>query len=527
MEGARIGFWDWDLAGGTVQYSIIWAEILGYSLDDVNNDISFWQSRIHPGDAEDVLKDMQGLCDGSIDTFDREHRLKNRHGKWIWVLGRGAVREYDEQDAPKRVSGIVFDITQRKQAETYTEQSKHLLQTVLESIGAAVFHVDPQHYKIIYANQNGLDLLGMSLEELQSTPCFELICPNKSVAEGSCCKLYKQKVLNNESVLVLPDGRRIPIIKHVVPAEIHGRNIQVEIIFDMTELKEMERQLSHSQKIESIGMLAAGIAHEINTPIQFIGDNLYFLQESFSKVFECLDLATEPKTREKDESCTMDELQHPEAVNSCTCEEDVAFYREEVPNAVEEALHGVERVSKIVQAMKKFSHMGNEDFEFVDINSALDNTVVVSKNEWKYHSEIETDLKPNLPLVRCLPADLNQVFLNILVNASHAVAERYTEHEGAKMGRIRIETKAVDDHIEIRISDNGSGIPESHRQKIFDPFFTTKEVGKGTGQGLAISYDIIVKKHGGVLDFETVAGEGTTFIIRLPVDAGIATGDGK
>jgi signal transduction histidine kinase len=189
---------------------------------------------------------------------------------------------------------------------------------------------------------------------------------------------------------------------------------------------------------------------------------------------------------------------------------------EEIPKALSQSLEGLDRVATIVRAMKEFSHPGGEEKQSIDINHAIQNTITVCRNEWKYVAEMTTDLDPNLPLVPCLPGDFNQVILNLVVNAAHAIAD--TKNEGKKSkGTISISTRHDGDWVEIRIGDTGTGIPEKHRAKIFTPFFTTKEVGKGTGQGLALARSVIVGKHRGSINFETELGKGTVFIIQLPL----------
>jgi signal transduction histidine kinase len=198
-------------------------------------------------------------------------------------------------------------------------------------------------------------------------------------------------------------------------------------------------------------------------------------------------------------------------------EADLAYLEDEIPNAVQQTLNGVERVSTIVRSMKEFSHPGVDEKTPVDINKALESTITVARNEWKYVAEMETDLDPSLPLVPCLPGELNQVFLNVLINAAHAIGD--VMGDGAKRkGTILVSTRVEDSSVEVRIRDTGCGIPEHIRSRVFDPFFTTKAVGKGTGQGLAIAYSVVVEKHGGSITFESEKGRGTTFVIRIPLN---------
>jgi len=194
----------------------------------------------------------------------------------------------------------------------------------------------------------------------------------------------------------------------------------------------------------------------------------------------------------------------------------LAYLQEEIPQAIDQSLEGLERIAKIVRSMKEFSHPGMDEKTPIDINQAIETTINVSRNEWKYHADIETDLDPGLPNVSCLPGEINQVLLNLIVNAAHAIVN--VVGESGDKGLIRISTRLDGAWAEIRVSDTGTGIPEEIKQRIFDPFFTTKMVGKGTGQGLAIAYSVVVDKHGGVIDLESEEGKGTTFIISLPLE---------
>jgi signal transduction histidine kinase len=191
---------------------------------------------------------------------------------------------------------------------------------------------------------------------------------------------------------------------------------------------------------------------------------------------------------------------------------------EEIPASMRQSLEGVGQVARIVRAMKEFSHPGQREKTAADINRALENTITVCRNEWKHVAMVATDLDPNLPEVECMVGELNQVFLNLIINASHAIVEANRSGDG----RIDVSTRRDGAWIEIRVADNGAGIPDDARPKIFEPFFTTKEVGRGTGQGLAVTYDVIVNKHGGKIDVESRVGEGTCFVIRIPIDSGTA-----
>jgi signal transduction histidine kinase/DNA-binding response OmpR family regulator len=282
---------------------------------------------------------------------------------------------------------------------------------------------------------------------------------------------------------------------------------------DVSEQALLKRQLVQSQKLESIGQLAAGIAHEINTPTQYVGDNIRFLHETFgslekvhilySRLLDCLRSGNAADDLMADIEATMSEA-------------DLDYIRDEIPIAINQSLEGINRISNIVRSMKEFSHPGSDHKTGIDINRAIENTIAVARNEWKYVSDVFTDFDSSLPPVHCLPGEFNQVILNMIVNSAHAISEKLGGGSVRK-GTVRVSTRMMGELVEIRISDNGNGIREDIKSKIFDPFFTTKDVGKGTGQGLAIAHSVIVKKHGGAIDFESKPGEGTTFVITLPI----------
>jgi len=273
-------------------------------------------------------------------------------------------------------------------------------------------------------------------------------------------------------------------------------------------------QTLHSQKLESVGQLAAGIAHEINTPIQFVGDNIHFMKDAFQDIFALAPLYSELNdldlARSPEAAALRDRLIEKMAMM------DIDYLREEIPRAIDQSLDGIQRVSHIVQAMREFSHPGGEKKADMDLNKAIESTLILTRNEWKYTAELTTSFTPDLPPVKCYQADFNQVILNLLLNAAQAVQTKLEAEKGGK-GRIEITTRRDGDEVEVCIRDNGTGIPAEIRSRVFDPFFTTKDVGKGTGQGLAIAHNIIVRKHGGRIYFESTAGEGTAFYIRLPL----------
>jgi two-component system, NtrC family, sensor kinase len=279
-------------------------------------------------------------------------------------------------------------------------------------------------------------------------------------------------------------------------------------------------ELRVAQKLESVGRLAAGIAHEINTPIQYVGDGVAFLQSAhadqelllaaYREAFERLG-AGEPAASVL------------EAVKAAEQGADLEFLSVEIPKAFERTLKGVERVASIVRAMKEFAHPDVNAHSPADLNHAIETTLLVAHNEYKYSAQVETKLG-SIPEIMCNVGELNQVFLNLIVNAAHAIQDA---GKGSATGRITITSAAARDSVVISIADNGCGIPEENLEKIFDPFFTTKPVGRGTGQGLAIARSIVAEKHGGSIDVQSTVGVGSRFLIKLPVNGRASAASSK
>ena len=283
---------------------------------------------------------------------------------------------------------------------------------------------------------------------------------------------------------------------------------------DVTEKKCLEEQLRQAQKLEAIGQLAAGIAHEINTPTQFIGDNTTFLKDSWEPVARLLQMCRHMRQEATAKGAISTEclVEFDRLSEQC----DLAFLAEEIPRAIDQSLDGLQRVARIVRAMREFSYQGSDQMEAIDLNRAIETTITVAHAEWKHVAEVVTNLDVGLPPTTGLPGEIKQVILNLIVNAAHAIGDVVGDGPRGK-GQITISTRKVDDGVEMTIADTGSGIPEAIRTRVFDPFFTTKPVGKGTGQGLSLAYATIVKKHHGRIWFDSKPREGTTFFVRLPL----------
>ncbi|MEM6363843.1 MAG: ATP-binding protein [Planctomycetota bacterium] len=293
-----------------------------------------------------------------------------------------------------------------------------------------------------------------------------------------------------------------------------GVNYSLILADDITNQQLLKSQLDQAQRLEAVGQLAAGVAHEINTPMQYIGDNVRYIKKSLDTLdgfLELLPSIADESISDADVSKLRQKLTQtipPRKIRSLL---------KQIPEALDDSIGGVQAVAKIVLAMKEFSHPGTDEFCNVDLNHVAESTVAVSKNEWKYVADVELELDDQLPAIQGLPSELNQAVLNMVVNAAHAI-DGQVKSEVYKRGNIQISTGVEDGMAALRIRDNGGGIPANIRDRVFEPFFTTKDVGKGTGQGLAIVHSVIVGKHKGRLWIDVEDGVGTTFNLLIPFE---------
>jgi len=422
---------------------------------------------------------------------------------------------------------VAAQLKKRDNILQQADQNRTRLVAILEAMPDLVAIVDAKTHAVVYLNQAGRhmiegaregDLAGCNFKNFYTAATFDQLA-----SEALPVAIHEGK-WRGECRLKTIDGGSVPVWQLIQAHK--GPDGEVEffstVAHDLTAENEAEKerhrveiQLRHAQKLESIGQLAAGIAHEINTPTQFIGDNTRFLQDSFKDLAGLLQQFNQVLVSAKAGGVTPEQVAATERLMQ---QVDLDYLLDEVPKAIEQSLSGVDRVSKIVRAMKEFSHPGSDEMTSIDLNHAIESTATVCRNEWKYVAELVTEFDATLPAVPCLPGELNQVILNLIVNAAHAIAD-CLKADGTEKGTITIGTRRNGDRVEIRIGDTGTGIPEKARERIFEPFFTTKAVGKGTGQGLAIARSVVVDKHAGTIAFETATGQGTTFIISLPLKA--------
>ena len=358
---------------------------------------------------------------------------------------------------------------------------------------------------------------GYTFEQLKGRPIWDLLFLPE---EAQCVKARLADVAagyfpqDGENTWVTRDGRHL--LTSWSNTAILAEDGTVEHIvatgIDITERKRVEEEREQMElELRMAQKLASGIAHEISTPVQFVGDSVHFLRECFDDLDALLEdyrkLGAEAESARVPASALARVREREERI-------DLADIREGVPEALGRTLEGVERISSIVKAMKDFSHAGCAGKAPADLNDAIETTLALARHEYRYVADVTTELGELEP-VTCIASDLNQVFLNLIINAAHAIED--TRSSGDAKGHIRIRTSQEGEEAVIEITDTGEGVPDHITERIFDPFFTTKEIGRGSGQGLAISRSIVVDKHGGSLIFKTQPGQGTTFKVRLPL----------
>ena len=409
---------------------------------------------------------------------------------------------------------LARELENRKRAEKILRLSEEEFFSVFDSIHVGFYRTDSQG-RMSMANRAALEMLGFeSLGDALGAHVEDFYKNPEDRKNLMDTILSRGRISAYEVEMRHRDGRIVTLlvnahIRRNETGEFSG--IQGTVV-DISRRKKEETEKVHSQKLAAIGSLAAGIAHEINTPVQYVSDNTEFLKDAFKEIHALCRAGQLLAEAPAPERATV-----LEAFIQTLAQSDLAYLNEEIPQALSQSLEGLERVTEIVRSMKEFSHSNPEAWELADINRILENTLTMTRNQWKYVARIQREFQTDLPRIHCNPGELSQVFLNMIINACHAIEEQSDGEKGT--GTITISTRKADQTIVVCIRDTGAGIPESIQDQVFNPFFTTKAVGRGSGQGLAIAHKVVVDRHKGRLSFHSEPGKGTTFTVALPLPA--------
>jgi PAS domain S-box-containing protein len=425
----------------------------------------------------------------------------------FWWLRLSRARK---QAAAKAANAVSSEVAERTAA---LEEVIEVYRGFVENSDAISFEYDEPRRRITYIAPQVERLLAASTNRVRREFLGTLIHPDDRKHVMASLTSYAAGG-DSERValqyrLVRDDGRVLYV--RTLLSERTDEGVIRGLTIDVTQMTKLEREVREAQKLESVGRLAAGVAHEINTPVQYVQDSVQFTSEAIADLFGVIE-----RHRAITASVVAGTASAEAAARALAEDEhaDLEYLIEHVPPALTRATDGLGRVTTIVHSLKSFAHPDQRERTHVDINAAILTTLEVARHEYKYVADIALDLGP-LPQLECFAGEINQVLLALIVNASHAIED--ARDRLGERGVIRVKTHSVGNAIEIAISDTGCGIPERLRERVFEPFFTTKKHGRGTGQGLSVARSVVVDKHGGSLSFDTAVGKGTTFTIRLPV----------
>ena len=514
MRGGNLGLWHWDLNTDYFELTRDWLNSLGYDNLDLQADLQSFRELLHPDDLV-LWTQEDALSIAGDEPYDRQFRLRRKDRTYAWAQALGRANSQRSDGSPKSLSGVLIDIDARKKTEL---RDVGMAKIIEESVNE-IYVFDQETFRFMEVNRGGRTNLGYSIQELREMTPSDI----KPEYDKESFVQFVQPLLTGEkdrlefeTIHKRKDGSTYPVMVNLQISQLMGRPVYAAIILDISTQKKLQMQLHQAQKLESIGQLAAGVAHEMNTPMQYVGNNIKFLSDCSENLMEVINAYERHLGIETSGSGSSDSL--PKELEEVLIRTRFGYIRQELPNAISESLYGVDRVLKIIRAMKEFSHPGGKKMEPTDLNRALTSTATITQNRWKDVADLHLLLDPDLPPVVCDPGSINQVFVNLIVNAVDAIGEKNQSTLSDKNGTISICSQLEGDQVLIKFIDSGCGMKEEVRSRVFDPFFTTKEVGKGTGQGLSLCHQIVTQKHDGIMQVDSEPGEGTTFHLRLPID---------
>ncbi|QDV62981.1 PAS domain-containing sensor histidine kinase [Crateriforma conspicua] len=458
------------------------------------------------------------------DVMERRQVILNleepqtRPGGQVEILLTSKTPLTSEDDDVIGIVGIFSDITEMRQAQAQRDrllvEAAELAQVIRDSPDE-VFIFSRDDLRFVDVNQGACDATGYSVDELRQMTPMDL---RPDFGEQEYRSLIEPLATGQVSHLEIQathqdrDGNTSPVKVNLHATDYRGQAVYVAFVSDLTEVKRLEQRLVQAQKLESIGQLSTGIAHEINTPMQFLHNNVSYLNLCCSRLFSVVDGLRDIALQ----ADSLDLAAREQLVGDLEYKFNLDHTRRQIPQAISDSEDGIDRTVQILEAMKQFSHPGVRELSNFDLNELVQSTLTISRHRWKDSAAVEVDLAEPLPVVQGYPADLGQVILNLLVNSVDAIEDRFGD---SGKGLIRICSCEDNGGVVLTVQDDGGGIDEAILHRVFDPFFTTKEVGQGTGQGLSICHDVVTKMHGGRLEVDTVPGDGTTFKMWLPAEA--------
>lgn len=530
VDAVGDGVWDWNPVAGTVFFSHQMGEIIGRRAEDLPRTITDWLDSVHPDDRDAVAADFGAFLNGAP-RFVCEYRPCCGDGVQKWVLDRAVVVSRTADGQPLRIIGLRSDVTERRRLQEELNRRSAEMQRLQAALAAREIglarHRLSEAQRVARLGIVERDIAGgrwlacehaqalLGLEPATSYDTAGLLSHLQGEREAMAAALDGSPVSALNLELAIEADGETRYLRAVGCAPSHADESAFITLQDISAKRASEREqaqlkerMEEANRLESLGTLAGGIAHEINTPAQYVGDNLTFLGNCTPDLLAVAQAATR--------ECTAGSC--PEVVQALE-RANLDFLNEEVPAAISQALDGVHRIARIVQAVKEFCYPSSREPQPCNLNHMIESAATVTRNAWKYCAEMDLDLAPDLPPLLAIEGELNQVLVNLIVNAAQAIAEK----AAATPGRIVVSTRRVDDSVEFSIADNGVGIPPERHKRVFELFYTTKPPGQGTGQGLAIT-SAIVRRHGGTVTLDSAPGQGACFTITLPLAGPLAAG---
>ncbi|WP_395846845.1 ATP-binding protein [Cystobacter fuscus] len=543
MDNMEDGVWVLDLDTYEIFANHRWLGMLGYARGELEPTLQTWLNLCHPEDAARYTEALAKRQRQDLNAMEWEQRLRHRDGGWRWVMTRVTVVARDAQGRTSRLVGTNVDITVRKHGE-------ERLRALVDMLPDLVFRIDADGtYRDHYiTHQTDLAvpidrIIGMNLRQLPVAPAYiDKIFQHlgRAIREGTAevveypmertqgRMFYEMRLMRSAPDEVVAIVRNITerkqteerlrqqeeeLRRHRDSLEELVRNRSEKLLRATLELEEQQAQLIQTEKMASLGQMAAGVAHEINNPVSYVMSNLGTLDQYVSALRPLLAAQRELLSAHEAAPTAPVAPELIEHMRELWEQGDVDYLLEDMPELVEESLAGTRRIKEIVQSLRSFAREDSGEPQLVDVNEELASTLKIVWNELKYKCEVKRDFGP-LPPVSCHPTQISQVFTNLLVNAAQAIETR---------GEIRIRTRQEGGEVVVEIADTGKGMSAETLSKLFTPFFTTKPRGQGTGLGLSVSYGIITR-HQGRIDVQSEPGKGSTFVIRLPAARAEANG---